>query len=205
MAERGPFSLPDLSGLDAALLANYWLSQTIGRGFPPGDTQHLVTAFIRSMDGTLRRYEDARIRLDRSSREDKLVEFIRGSDDLQFALISLHRTMRLAEGLMRSPDTNVSKRELPPPAERDQLRVMRNAIDHVDEPIIDGRAGQGLPLQLEVMNSTVRISDECGLHQVDQGVVGSWVETLHALAVTLTNEPHKWSASRRRARSSPWD
>src|SRR3954452_7222702 len=107
------------------------------------------------MDGTLRRYEKARIRLDRSCREDKLVEFIRGSDDLQFALLSLHRTMRVAEGLMRSPGTNVSKRELPPQAERDQLRVMRNAIEHVDEPIIDGRAGQGLPLQLEVMNSTV--------------------------------------------------
>lgn len=102
MAGRGPFSLPDLSALDGALTANYIVSVTIGRRFPPGNAQHLVTAFVRSTDGALRRYEQARLRLEFSSREDDLVEYLRGADDLEVAFMALHRTMRLAEGLKQA-------------------------------------------------------------------------------------------------------
>jgi hypothetical protein len=169
----GPFSLPDLSRLDGELTANYIVSVTIGRGFPPGDAQHLVTAFVRSTDGALRRYEEARVRLERSVREDSIVQYLRGADDLELAFLALHRTMRLAEGLMRSPETSVGKTQLPSQGSRDLLRVMRNAIDHLNEPIIEGRAGKGHPLQLEVRDDHSTIADEAGTHAVLTPSLGS--------------------------------
>jgi hypothetical protein len=71
------FSLPDLSGLDDKLTANYILSASFGRVFPPGDAQHLVTAFVRSTESALRRYEEARLRLERSTTRDSLVDYLR--------------------------------------------------------------------------------------------------------------------------------
>jgi hypothetical protein len=192
MADRGPFSLPDLSALDGALTANYIESVTIGRSFPPGDAQHLVTAFVRSTDGVLRRYEEARLRLERSSKEDRLVEYLRGADDLEVAFMALHRTMRLAEGLKQLSETTVGGDQLPSPADRDLLRVMRNAIDHINEPIIGGRAGKGNPLQLEVDNDDATIADDAGPHTVSHARFGGWVRTLHKLAVDLTNRPQDW-------------
>jgi hypothetical protein len=188
----GPFSLPDLSGLDGDLTANYIVSVTIGRSFPPGDAQHLVTAFVRSTDGALRRYEDARTRLERSVREDSIVEYLRGADDLEQAFMAVHRTMRLAEGLMRSSETRVGKNQLPSQADRDLLRMVRNAIDHINEPIIGGRAGKGRPLQLEVRNDDSAIADEAGTHTVSHAQFGEWMKTLHTLAVDLTNRPQDW-------------
>lgn len=84
MAGRGPFSLPDLSGLYPHLMERHIDSMLVGRVFPPGDAQHLVTAFVRSTDGALRRYEEARLRLKRSARPDDLVEYLRGADDLNW-------------------------------------------------------------------------------------------------------------------------
>lgn len=77
------FSLPDLSGLDDKLTANYILSTTFGRSFPPADAQHLVTSFVRSTEGALRRYEEARLQLEQSAEQDSLVEYLRGADDLK--------------------------------------------------------------------------------------------------------------------------
>jgi hypothetical protein len=184
--------LPDLSGLDDKLTANYILSVTYGRAFPPGEAQHLVTAFVRSMDGTLRRYEEARLRLERSALQDSLVEYLRGADDLEVAFMVLHRPMRLAEGLMNSLQTAVGKNQLPSKGDRDLLRMMRNALDHINQPIIDGRAGKGEPLQLEVGNDDATVADAAGTHTVSHIRFGGWVRTLYELAVDLTDSPQHW-------------
>jgi hypothetical protein len=188
----GPFSLPDLSGLDGNLTANYILSLGIGRGFPPGDAQHFVTAFVRSTDGALRRYEEARRQLEQSVARDSLVQYLRGSDDMEVAFMTLHRTMRLAEGLMLSPQTTVGAQQLPSQADRDLLRMMRNAIDHVNKPIMSGRAGKGQAIQLEVRNDDSAIADDAGTQVVTHARFGEWVRTLYRLAVDLTNRPHDW-------------
>jgi hypothetical protein len=192
MAGRGPFSLPDLSALDNKLTANYMLSATFRGVFPPGDAQHLVTAFVRSTESALRRYEEARLRLEHSTQADGIAEYLRGADDLEIAFMALHRTMRLAEGLMLSDKTKVSKDQLPSKADRGLLRVMRNAIDHINQAIIDGHAGKGQPLQLEVEHDSSTISDDAGPHTVSHHKFGEWVRMLHELAVALTNRPGDW-------------
>lgn len=188
----GRFNLPDLSGLDDNLTANLVLSLTVGRGFPPGDGQHLVIAFIRTTEGALRRYEEARLRLERSAEEDSLVEYLRGLDDMELTFLALHRAMRLAEGLMRSPETKVGNRELPGAVDRDQLRKMRNAIDHRDQPIIAGLAGKQHTLALLVREHDMIIDDDEGTRVVTHANLGDWIRRLHALAVDLTNHPERW-------------
>jgi hypothetical protein len=192
MTDRGPFTLPDLSGLDDGLTANYIESVSFGRSFPPGQAQHLVTAFVRSTDSALRRYEEARRRLGRSVERGSLVEYLRGADDMELAFMALHRTMRLAEGLMRSRETTVGTTELPSHADRSLLRVMRNALDHIDQPIIDGHAGKGKTLRLHVRNDDFTIDDDKGTHTVSHARFGGWVRSLHKLAVDLTNRPQDW-------------
>lgn len=81
---------------------------------------------------------------------------------------------------------------MPPEADRSLLRVMRNAIDHIDQPIIDGRAGKGNPLQLEVENHASKIADAAGTHTVSHATFGGWMETLHRLAIDLIDRPQNW-------------
>lgn len=105
--------------------------------------------------------------------------------------------MRLAEALMQSPDTTVGKNQLPSEADRSLLRVVRNALDHLDQPIIKGRAGQGHPLRLEVRSDDSTVADAAGAHTVSHARLGEWVRTLHSLAVDLTNRPQDWLRSAR--------
>ena len=154
-----------------------------------------MTAFIRTSEVALRRYEETRLQLQRSADEDSLVQYLRGCDDMELTLIALHRAMRVAEALKTSRETNVSSAELPSAAERDQLRKMRNAIDHVDEPILGGRAGIGQTLALHVREDDVMIDHKDGPLTATHSQVGGWVQRLHGLAVNLTNHPGRWARS----------
>jgi hypothetical protein len=193
--------LPDLSGLDDKLTANLTVSLGIGRGLPPGDAQHLVTTFIRTTEGALRRYEDARLQLERSANEDSFMEYLRGLDDMELTFMALHRAMRLAVALKNSCETNVGKRTLPREAERDQLRAMRNAIDHNVGPIVAHHAGKGHTLALLVREGDVTIdaiepdAETVTSLTVAHADLGRWLRQLHELALDLINHPERWTRS----------
>ena len=115
------------------------------------------------------------MRLEESAERDSLLDYLRGVDDMELTYMSLHRAMRLAEGLMKSPLTRVRNSQLPSLAERDTLRSMRNAIEHNNQPIIDGLAGKGQTLALFVREGDATIdtsvaSAPCGApaHAVTQ-------------------------------------
>jgi len=93
------FNLPDLSQLDSELTASLMMWLSLGRGFPPGDAQHLVMAFVRTTESALRRYEEARLRLQRSADGGNLGEYLRGLNEMELAFMALHRAMRLAVAL----------------------------------------------------------------------------------------------------------
>lgn len=99
------FSIPDLSGLDDHLTANLLLSMSIGRGFPAGNAQHLVTAFVRTTESALRLYEAARARFTAAAGERSLVGYLRGLGEMELTYMALNRAMRLAVALLESPET----------------------------------------------------------------------------------------------------
>lgn len=116
----------------------------------------------------------------------------RGLDDMKLTFIALHWAMRLAEGLLRSPDAKVEMQQLPSAADRDELRKMRNAIDHRDGAIIDGLAGGGQTLALQMRENDLTIDDDEGCHTITHADLGSWVRMLHEMAVELTNHPERY-------------
>jgi hypothetical protein len=185
-------NLTDFSALDDKLTANLMLDLTLRGGFPPGTAQHLVTAFVRTFEVALRCYERARLQLERSVAQDSLAEYLRGLDDMELTFIALHRAMRLAEGLMASSETKVGMKQLPSASERDELRKMRNAIDHRDGAIIDGLAGTGLTIALHVREDDLIIDDHHGSHTVKHTELSNWVRKLHELAVELTSHPERY-------------
>lgn len=188
----GDVNFPDLSGLDDKLTVDLVLSMTVGRAFPPGDAQHLVTAFVRTTEGALRRYEEARLQLELAVANDSLASYFRGLDDMEIALVAVHRAMRLAEALKTSTETLVGNGEIPPREIRDRLRKMRNAVDHRDGPIVGGLAGVGKTLALDVGEREMTIDDADGTHTMTHEELGELVRDLHRLAVELTNYPERW-------------
>lgn len=187
------FSIPDLSGLDDHLVANLMLSMSIGRGFPPGNAQHLVTAFVRTTESALRRYEATRTQLERSAAAQSLAGYLTGLDDMELTYIALNRAMRLAVALKDSPETNVSRSDLPAKQDQDRLRLMRDAIEHRESPISADLAGVGKTIALSVRENESTIEDATQSYSATHDALASWIKRLHALAVKLTNEPHVWS------------
>jgi len=54
---------------------------------------------------------------------------------MEIAVTALHRTMRIAELLVDSRTTAINEAWLPSQEEREELRSMRNAIDHIEGSI----------------------------------------------------------------------
>lgn len=185
--------MPDLSDLAAGLLSAWFLHATFIESFPPGRAAFLSSSFVRATEHTLRQYQDARNRLERASREEALMEFLRGCNDLEFTCIGLHKAIRLAEALMHSRETKVTAGQLPPSKDRDRLRKVRNAIDHDDEPIMAGRAGSGESLSLEVGSHTMNIADRDRVNQVlAHNEFAGWIRVLHGVAIDLIEHPSAW-------------
>ena len=168
---------------------------SFGTGFPPGKAQHLVTAFVRTTESALRRYEAARIQLQASAARHSLAGYLRGLDDMELTYIALNRAMRLAVALKQSPETSVSTHDLPAQRDQDRLRVMRDAIEHREGPIKANLAGIGKTISLSVRENESSIEDGEHSYTATHSELALWIKRLHALAVKLTNEPKALSRS----------
>jgi hypothetical protein len=187
--------LPDLSDLTDDLLGRWALSITLIDCFPPGVAQFLVSGYIRTVEAALRRYNRARGQLETASREGKVIAFMRGCSEMETTVWLVHKAIRWGVALAKSPETKVSSRELPAGRDRERLQAIRNALDHDDEPVRDGRAGQGDALSLEVRSRDMTIHDLNGHDQtVTFDALAEWMRKLHALAVELIDRPSEWAA-----------
>lgn len=186
-------SVPDRSALDVELTLNLFLLMTVGRAFPPGDAQFLVTTFVRSTEVALRGYEMARAVLEESVANDSLGSYVRGLGEMESTFISLNRAMRVAVAIVGSQGTSVSNRHIPAAGTRDRLRAARNAIEHNEQAILDGRAGQGKTLALHVREDDSVIDDDAGTLVITHAELADWLSQLHQLAVDLTNDPGRWA------------
>ena len=175
------------------MTANLVLSMTIGRGFPVGSAQHLVTAFVRTTESALRRYEAARAELEAAAAAHSLAGYFRGLDDMELTFMALNRAMRLAVALKESPETKVARADLPSQEVQDRLRRMRDAIEHREGPIKANQAGIGKTIALSVRENESTIEDDKQNYAAAHDDVASWIQLLHELAVKLTNEPQVWS------------
>ncbi len=186
--------IPELPDARGGGLGAWVLRTGIFGGFPPGKAQFLATTFVRTFDHALRRYETARTNVTEAAEKQQLVAYLRGIADMEAAVIFLNKAMRLAARLVESQETRIGKDRLPSHADRDKLRKMRNAIDHDDEPILDGRAGTGEILSLALGSTQMAIADEAGEERiVSYEQFASWLEKLHDLVWALIDDPESLS------------
>jgi hypothetical protein len=162
------------------------------KSFPPGPVPFLVMEFVRTVEQTVDLYQKARERLEGSSRSGALIGFVRAAGDLEIAYLVLNKAMRIGEALVRSPDTTVGKAWLPSEADRNRLRLMRNAIEHEVEPITAGRGGKGESLALEVRAAFAQIADDSGTLTATHEELARWIRTLHELAAGIVEQPEAW-------------
>jgi hypothetical protein len=66
---------------------------------------------------------------------------------------------------------------------------MRDAIEHREGPIKANQAGIGKTIALSVRETESTIEDGKHRYAARHDDLASWIRLLHALAVTLTNEP----------------
>jgi hypothetical protein len=190
---------PDLSGLDLKLADNLVLNMTVaGRAFPVTEGRGMVTAFVRTTESACRCYERARQLIERSVTDDSLAAFIESMGEFEICITALHRAMRIAETLKDSELTSVKGRQLPSDSHRDDLRRMRNAIDHLDGPIRGGYFGTGASLFLFVTDTDIEIDevDEEGnavTVVATHTELGKWVLQLHSLATEITRDPEAFA------------
>jgi hypothetical protein len=169
-----------------------------GRAFPVAKGRGMVTAFVRTTESACRCYERARQLIQRSVDEDSLAAFIESMGEFEVCVTALHRAMRIAEILKDSELTSVRSRQLPSDGHRDDLRRMRNAINHLDEPIRGGYFGTGASLFLFVTDTEIEIDeidDEGNVSTVvaTHAELGEWVLQLHSLATEITRDPETFA------------
>jgi hypothetical protein len=187
-------NFPNLSGLDANLTQQLLPRMSFQRhDFPEGQAKQLAIHLVRTLESALLSYERARHRFDDYFTRDSFFSgYLRGISDLELTLMALHRAMRLAEGLVRSSETKLGNSQLPSKDDRDRLRDIRNAIDHVDGPIKKGII-QPVHMLAVLLNETeLMIDDEEGnTLSARHTDVGDWVERLHSLALDFINHPER--------------
>jgi hypothetical protein len=166
-----------------------------GHDFPEGKAKQLAIHLVRTIESALLSYERARHRFDDYFARDSFFSgYLRGINDLELTLMALHRAMRLAEGVVRSPETKFNNSHLPSKNDRNRLRDIRNAIDHVDGPIKEGAIQPGHMLAVFLNETELMIDDREGnTLSVRHTDVGDWVKSLHSLALDFINHPERWT------------
>jgi hypothetical protein len=189
------FEFPDLSRLNARLTDRHLLGLVFeGKVFVDPIARALALGLVRTIDSAVRAYERARVQMARSiAGGRRLGLFLEGVSEMEVAITALYRALRIAERVVESEATIINKDWIPSEGDRERLRSMRNAIDHVEGPIADGRCWQGESLFLEVTNADLRISEGGGELVIGQASLGEWVQKLHILAAELVREPNAWT------------
>lgn len=163
--------MPDLPDLHGKFTLGYFLNREFrNTGLQidgPGQMQFLN--FIRLLDKTLIEYRQAREHLQQYVGSDsKLSQFFRCTDHMENCVDSLHRTFLHLEGLKASlhkeqerpnkPLPQINRDDLPKGKDRNRIRSIRRAIQHMDRDISRGKVGEGVaPIGLNVKSDSIEL------------------------------------------------
>ena len=187
--------MPDLSDLSGKLTISYFMNQWFGRtGLQldgPGGYQFLN--FIRLVDKTLLEYEQSREYLQQYvDSHNKTSLFLRCTGHMENCVDSLHRSLLHLEGLKASlhkererasePLPQIDRQELPNKASRKRVVRIRNAMQHMDKRITQGRAGADIaPIGLTVKSDSIEVDHE----EIYFEELASWIRQIHNVAEQL--------------------
>jgi hypothetical protein len=184
--------MPGLDHLEVSLRSKRELGQLLGvHAQPRGRARQIADGYVRFVEKTVLEYREARTHLIRFLAEGTVDDLHRAQDHFESCIQSLHRALIYVErlrgfGYKRGDGTPF----IPRPRElevlrdtvRTPVRAMRDALEHLDNDILDGTlpedspAGPHLGWEVATLGAlTLRYAD-----------VARWIEQLHEFATLLS-------------------
>jgi len=179
--------MPDLSKLNDMVMLALMLNRALRGGGPKDHISYaLVANFIRFADQTLQEYKAARnALLEYINRPNNNVfgPLFRAIGHCEICLISLNRSINFAKRIQQNRNTLQIPRNLSvlSGAVTERIRNFRNAIEHLDKDILNGKIQKGEPVSLLVNSDSIELLGE----EIYFKEIAVWIQELNSLASTL--------------------
>jgi hypothetical protein len=186
--------MPSLAHLDTKNTLNAALNAMFGgRGVVGFPAHGLQVNLMRLTDKAILEYEAARETLDdylAPGANRPLSRLFRCFDHMETCVDALARAGRHAEKLRIAPgEPRVAKRQLPTSQGQDLIRRARNAIQHGEERILEGKTGHPTdrPVVLICTATHVEVGEKG--NQLRYSWIASWLTSYHDLVRDLISRP----------------
>jgi hypothetical protein len=189
---KNELQMPSLSDLDPSLRGKRLLGRIMGVHGPstPRGLQ-IADGYVRLVEKTLLEYESARKEMLSFMADGALDSYLRAQDHFETCVQSLHRAIiyldRLRRmGLRRSDGTHF----VPRPSELEvlnqgvirQVRDIRDACEHLDEDIINGKILEDAEVAVHLGWKCASLADK----DICYHDISRWIIQLHHFAVPLS-------------------
>jgi hypothetical protein len=188
--------LPDLAFLRNRAMATYLLRAGEGRQLPRGIPSTIAGNFVRCLGVAVGAYERGRELVDEGIDKGEAWSVVRGSGELEVAVVWAHRATSLAVSLCRFPATSLPMAWLPSDPERELLRRMRNAVVHIDEAILCDYTKPGHMVALFLDAEDLFIDDVEGEARMSQRGFADTLRHLNTFGNALADHPERWTRRR---------
>ena len=180
--------MPDLSDLNSKNALNFMLNIYF-RGAGPKDkhAQMLVKSFARLLDKALYEYESARNSLleDIKTPNEVMTPYFRTVDHLETCITTLQRTIEFARKIRKTSKAPVLPRKVNVLSDDtgNRIKKIRNAIEHMDKDIIQGKLKENDSIALVAKSDALELSGE----EIYYNELANWLRELHSLAKIIIN------------------
>ncbi len=184
--------MPSLSNLETSLRGKRVLGRIMGvLGPPSARGLQIADGFVRLVERTIIEYENSRRDLLSFSSKGTIENYFRAQDHFETCLQLLHRSILYLDRLrllgFRQAD---GKAFVPRPRDlqilsenvRYRVRKIRDAIEHLDKDIIDGKIPEDAEVAIHLGWQSVKLVDA----EIRHEEISGWIVQLHNFAVLLS-------------------
>lgn len=186
-------NIPNLSTLNKPVILNLMLNRAFGgSGQLEYQARAFHSGFVRTMDKAIFEYESARKCLDRAiARNYRIANYFRCLAHLETCVNSIKRAISFLERLKRClrdlPVERMTRKLIE--SHFNNIRNVRDTVEHIDEHILKGEVKKGDPLVLAIPDDekSIQISN----HKIRFDQLASVIRNLHTIAENLAKYPRK--------------
>ena len=181
--------MPDLNGLDGKLVLNQMLNAVFRKAGPKERlARGLWFNYVRLVDQTIWEYNAARESLqkyiDTPNNEFSPSFLFRTSAHLETCINTIRRAIRFARRMRRHQHSpSISKLPVLSDSVGKRIDGIRNAVEHLEEEILNGKIGEGEPTTLIVKSDSIELANI----EIFYSELADWIKELHELAVSMAD------------------
>ncbi|MDX2424767.1 MAG: hypothetical protein QNK15_00780 [Cycloclasticus sp.] len=184
--------MPSLDHLETSLRSKRELGKLLGvHAQPSGRAGQLADGYVRLIEKTILEYKEARRSLIAFLTDGTADHLHRAQDHFESCIQALHRALNYLDRLRKfGYKLQDGMPFIPRPRELEVLRetvkkpvrCMRDALEHLDEDILNGVLSEDSPAGPHLGWDTAML----GTHKLSYADVAQWIEQLHKFAALLS-------------------